>query len=160
LTSPNTPAKIHIGPVESSGKNEKARRTMENVIATENGLPDSRTPLAICGQPAKINTESRMRENTCDVVGSREARTTDAERAEVREREEVRLGSAVDLAIPSSLADADFRIRPNVEMQEGGRHTFSPPARYPSRPHGLRFPSVFSPRVTVSPAYVDVGPRQ
>jgi hypothetical protein len=49
------------------------------------------TPLAKTGQPANKSTESRTRENTCAVEGSREARTTEAESALVRDSDEVKL---------------------------------------------------------------------
>jgi len=51
----------------------------------------TRTPLAIAGQPAKRPTARRTREKTSAVEGRREARTIEAERAEVRESDDVRL---------------------------------------------------------------------
>jgi len=53
-----------MGPVESRGKKENARSIMEMVNARENGFPDSRTPLAIWGQPANNRMDKRIREKT------------------------------------------------------------------------------------------------
>lgn len=74
-----------------TGKKDIASEIMDTVRTIENLLPDSRTPLAILGHPAKSPTASRTSENTCDVDGSREARTTEADRADVRDKDETRL---------------------------------------------------------------------
>jgi hypothetical protein len=47
--------------------------------------------LARTGQPANRPTESRTNEKTCDVEGSLDARTTDADKALVSDKEDVRL---------------------------------------------------------------------
>ena len=47
--------------------------------------------MAIAGQPAKTSTARRTREKTCGIEGRREARTMEAERAEVRDIEAERL---------------------------------------------------------------------
>jgi hypothetical protein len=49
------------------------------------------TPLAKTGQPANNPTERRTSEKTCEVDGSLEAKTTEADKALVRDKEEVRL---------------------------------------------------------------------
>ncbi len=74
------------------GKTDIANKTILPVNPPDQIFPDSLTPLAIFGQPAKRSTERRMRENTWAVDGSLEARTIEAERAEVRDNEDVRLG--------------------------------------------------------------------
>lgn len=79
-----------------SGNKDMASEIMDTVRAMENLLPDSRTPLAILGHPANSPTASRTSENTCDVDGSREARTTEADRADVRDKDETRLGEEDD----------------------------------------------------------------
>ena len=78
---------------------------MDAVRSNENVLPASYlvslidcvrggltlTPLARTGQPANSPTERRTNENTCDVEGNLDARTTEADNALVSERDEVRL---------------------------------------------------------------------
>lgn len=60
-------------------------------VGTRHSL--TRTPLASVGQPANSPAASMTSEYTCAVDGSREASTTDAESADVREREDVKLMS-------------------------------------------------------------------
>jgi hypothetical protein len=56
----------------------------------------TRTPLANTGHPANNPTERRTSENTCDVDGSLEARTIEADKALVKDKEEVKLRLAME----------------------------------------------------------------
>lgn len=87
------------------GKKDTARRIIEDVRLIENIPPDSLTPLAILGQPAKSSTESRMREKTCEVEGSRDANTMEADNAEVSDSEDDRL-----LSVPQNHTSMSVRI--------------------------------------------------
>lgn len=49
------------------------------------------TPLAMTGHPANKRTASKTKEKTCAVDGRREARTIEAERAEVKDRDDAKL---------------------------------------------------------------------
>lgn len=66
---------------------------MDTVKESENTPPDSRTPLAILGQPANSSTDNNIRVKTCEVEGSREASTIEADSAEVRDKDDESLPS-------------------------------------------------------------------
>lgn len=89
------------------GKSEIASKTIDTVRSRENVLPASYivkgdiewliacgltlTPLASTGHPANSPTDRRTREKTCEVDGSLDAKTTEADKALVKDREDVRL---------------------------------------------------------------------
>ena len=97
-------------PAGVDGKNDKARTVIDPVRAMEKTVPASRTPLAMFGQPAKRSMDMRIREKTCEVEGRREARTTEPERADVRESDEVRLGSVAASLSRARVAKALSRV--------------------------------------------------